>query len=152
MYGGRTFVGQRMWVIDKYRNRDKHSNKLSFASSETWFHLSESNSQIKSNMIQFLSANRAAIIPKANSRIIIRLFLYPPQSIYQHTLLLEPSTCSSLVNHRTGRLWKVDELFKINSSSTTGNPLFIGIQTTRGNLSKPCQFSQQGDQSWWRTC
>lgn len=71
-----------MWVIDKFRNRDKRSNKLSFASSWTWFHLSESNSQIKSNMIQFLSANQVAIIPKASSRMDHHTSIYESTPIH----------------------------------------------------------------------
>lgn len=96
-------------MIDKFRNGDKRSNTLSFASSRTWFPLSESNAQIKSNMIQFLSANRVAIIPEANSRIIIRLFLYPPQSIYQctHSNKHTHHPPARSLGPRPDRIWRV---------------------------------------------
>lgn len=139
---------RRMWVIDKFRNRDKRSNKLSFASSGTWFHLSESNSQIKSNMIQFLSANQVAIMPKATVGSSYVYFGTRPDPFIN--ALLNKQRKQTLPHRRP--LWSFrKEADEEGYGKWHGNPLSMGMQSTRGNLGKPCQFSQQEDQRW-RTC
>lgn len=131
-------------------------------------------------MIQFLSANQVAIIPKASSRIIIRLFMNPPQSIYQctaqqHTSSIGQATEQTLLGSPRVHVF-VDSLLLFHPElvrpphepGNIGHPgykygkwfsqkqSFVYGNSNRspglwGNLSKRRQFSQQAKITGKRT-